>query len=44
MIYLSDKYWDSDNNIASRKLFDECGVKYSKINLKQERNIDIDLK
>ena len=44
VIYLSDKYWNLDNNVASRKLFDECGVKYSKINLKQERNIEIDLK
>lgn len=44
VIYLSDKYANSDNNIASRKLFDECGVKYSKINLKEERKIEIDLK
>ena len=44
VIYLSDKYANSDNNIASRKLFDECGVKYSKINLKEERQIEIKLK
>ena len=44
VIYLSDKYADSENNIASRKLFDECGVTYEKINLKEERNIQIDLK
>ena len=44
VIYLSDKYWNSENNIASRKLFDECKVKYTKINLKQERKIEIDLK
>lgn len=43
VIYLSDKYANSDNNIASRKLFDECGVKYSKINLKEERKIEIEL-
>ena len=30
VVYLSDKYADSDNNIASRKLFDCCGVKYRK--------------
>ena len=33
VIYLSDKYADSENNIASRKLFDKCGVKYTKIQL-----------
>ena len=44
VIYLSDKYANSENNIASRKLFDECNVKYSKINLKQKREIKIDLK
>lgn len=44
VIFLSDKYWDSDNNIASRKLFDICGVKYSKIKLEKERKIEIDLK
>jgi len=44
VIYLSDKYKDAENNIASRKLFDECGVKYTKIQLKEEREIKIDLK
>ena len=42
--YLSDKYKDSENNIASRRLFDECGVKYSKIKLKEKKQIEIDLK
>lgn len=44
VIYLSDKYKDAENNIASRKLFDECGVKYSKIQLKEEKEIKIYLK
>ena len=44
VVYLSDKYATSENNIASRKLMDECGVKYSKIQLKQERDIKIELK
>ena len=44
IIYLSDKYKDSENNIASRRLFDECGVKYSKIILKEKKQIEIDLK
>ena len=28
VIYLSDKYNGTEANIASKKLFDECGVKY----------------
>ena len=44
VIYLSDKYANSENNIASIKLFDECGVQYNKIKLKQERDINIELK
>ena len=44
VIYLSDKYANSENNMTSRKLFDECGVKYSKIDIKEERKIEIDLK
>lgn len=30
VIYLCDKYDGTDGNIASKKLFDECGVKYIK--------------
>lgn len=30
VIYLSDKYHDSDFSVAARKLFDLCGVKYTK--------------
>ena len=44
VIYLSDKYANSENNIASRRLFDECNVTYKKIELKEEREIKIDLK
>lgn len=44
VVYLSDKYADSENNIASRKLFDCCGVKYRKIDLKEDRKIEIELK
>ena len=44
MIYLSDKYADSENNIASRRLFDECGVKYEKMHLDAEKEIYIKLK
>ena len=42
IIYLSDKYANTDNNIASRKLFDMCGVKYHK--LKINKNINLILK
>ena len=43
VIYLSDKYKDSENNIASRKLFDECNVTYKKLDLGEEREIVIKL-
>lgn len=33
VIYTCDKYANCENNIVSRKLFDECGVKYEKIEL-----------
>ena len=44
VIYLSDKYANSENNIASRKLFDECGVKYTKLALDEDKKIEIELK
>ncbi|MGI6444022.1 MAG: deoxycytidylate deaminase [Candidatus Dojkabacteria bacterium] len=31
VIYLSDKYADTDAVIASKRLFDECGVKYRQL-------------
>lgn len=43
VIYLSDKYANSENNIASRKLFDECKVKYTKLEL-NENYKDIEIK
>lgn len=43
VIYLSDKYATSENNIASRRLFDECNVIYKKLELKEEKEIKIDL-
>lgn len=30
VIYLSDKYKDTEGNIASKKMLDKCGVKYRK--------------
>ena len=43
VVYLSDKYANSENNIASRRLFDECGVEYRKIELKDDTKITIEL-
>ena len=44
VIYLSDKYSTSENNIASRRLLDECNISYKKIKLSEEKEIKIDLK
>ena len=44
VIYLSDKYATSENNIASRRLLDEFGVVYKKIQLDEEKEILITLK
>ena len=43
VVYLSDKYANTENNIASRRLFDECGVTYKKLELKDKKEIVIDL-
>ena len=33
VVYLSDKYANTDSTIASKRLFDACGVKYRQIEL-----------
>ena len=43
VIYLSYKYANFENNIASLKLFDEWGVTYKKIELDGEKEIMIKL-
>ena len=43
VVYLSDKYANSENNIASRRLFDECCVTYKKLTLDDKKEIVIDL-
>lgn len=43
VVYLSDKYADSENNIASRKLFDECGVFYRKLQVDGTKEIRLPL-
>lgn len=40
VLYLSDKYANSDETKASKLLFDKCGVKYSQL---KNLNINIDL-
>ena len=41
ILYLNDKYANSENNIASRTLFDKCGVKYHKIKMSKEIIINL---
>lgn len=41
VIFLSDKYANSENNIAARTLFDKCGIKYNRIELKGHEKIEI---
>ena len=33
IIYADDKYATSDNTIASKKMFDECGIVYRQYNM-----------
>ena len=42
VIYLSDKYAHTDGTIASKKMFDICGVKYKEVKLKG-KEIKLDL-
>src|SRR5574344_1055978 len=41
VVYLSDKYADTDNTIASKRLFDKCGVKYRHLDIDKEINITL---
>lgn len=41
VVYLSDKYADTEGTIASKRLLDECGVKYRQLDI--EKNINISL-
>lgn len=43
VIYLSDKYKDQDNFIASKKLFDACGVTYKPLELDGKKEILLEL-
>ncbi len=46
VIYLSDKYADTESTIVSKKLFDVCGVKYRQLDPKYqiEFNVSLELK
>ena len=43
VIYLSDKYKDSDSTIASKKMFDACGVKYRHLEEKHQKILRLSL-
>ena len=44
VIYLSDKYSKSDSTIVSKKLFDECGVKYRCLDKKYQNDYILPIK
>lgn len=44
VVYLSDKYNGTDGNIASKRLFDMCGVKYEHLELDNSKTLTLDLK
>ena len=44
VVYLSDKYKNEKNNIAARKLFDECGVLYTKLKKDKQNDYILSLK
>ncbi|MGI6484344.1 MAG: deoxycytidylate deaminase [Candidatus Dojkabacteria bacterium] len=43
VIYLSDKYAETEAIIASKRLFNECGVKYRQLDKKSQIKLEIDL-
>lgn len=43
VIYLSDKYAETESTIASKKLFDVCGVKYRQLEPKHQIEFNISL-
>lgn len=43
VVYISDKYKDQDNFIASKRLFDACGVTYRHLEIQNKSNIVIEL-
>ena len=43
VVYLSDKYANTEGTIASKRLFDECGVKYRQLDVDKKIEIDLSL-
>ncbi|MEG0022296.1 MAG: dCMP deaminase family protein [Bacilli bacterium] len=43
VIYLNDKYKETESVIASKRLMDKCGVEYKQLKLDQTKKIEIDL-
>ena len=41
VIYICDKYKDTDGVMASKKMLDECGVKYKLLKINKEINIQL---
>ena len=41
VVYLSDKYKDTDSTKASKLMFDKCGVKYRQINEDKELKVSL---
>jgi len=44
IIYLSDKYYDQPETIASKKLLDECGISYRLMEEKYQKELKVSLK
>jgi len=43
VIYLSDKYKDTEGTIASKRLFDNCNVKYRMLDKEYQNKLEINL-
>ena len=44
VVYLSDKYKDSDSTKASKLMFDTCGIKYRQMEINHQRIFKLSLK
>ncbi len=44
VVYLSDKYKDTNDNIESRRIFDTCGVRYTKLDAVEQNEYLLSLK
>lgn len=44
VVYIHDKYSNTEEVIAAKRLFDTCGVKYRNLSKEQEININIAIK